>query len=55
LNILYFPRFGISFLSEKRNACKEKADLGVSPRDPGNAAPQYLACGSQLAARHIRP
>ena len=26
----------------------------ASPRDPANAAPQYLACGSRSAARHIR-
>ena len=26
----------------------------ASPRDPANAAPQYIACGSQQAARHIR-
>ena len=28
--------------------------LWATPRDPRNAAPQYLARGSQSAARHIR-
>ena len=27
----------------------------ASPRDPANAAPQYIGCSSQWAARHIRP
>ena len=31
------------------------AFLWAAPRDPGNAAPQYLARGSPLVARHIRP
>ena len=30
------------------------AFLWAAPRDPGNAAPQYLARGSPLVARHIR-
>ena len=33
-NDIDFPRFGISFLSEKRNACKEKADSGFHPETP---------------------
>lgn len=53
-NILYYPRFGIFFLFEKENACKRKAKQGESPRTPDNAAPRYIACGSQLVARHIR-
>ena len=53
-NILYYPRFGIFFLFEKENACKRKAKQGESPCTPGNAAPQYIARGSQLVARHIR-
>ena len=28
--------------------------LWATPRDPGNATPQYIARGSQLVARHIR-
>ena len=53
-NILYFPRFGIFFLFEKENACKRKAKQGESPCTPANAAPQYIARGSKLVARHIR-
>jgi len=53
-NILYYPRFGIFFLFEKENACKRKAKQGESPLYPRNAAPQYIACGSQSVARHIR-
>ena len=48
------PRFGIFFLFEKENACKRKAKQGESPCTPDNAAPRYIACGSQLVARHIR-
>ena len=53
--IYTFPRFGIFFLFEKENACKRKAKQGESPLYPRNAAPQYIARGSQLVARHIRP
>ena len=53
-NILYHPRFGIFFLFEKENACKRKAKQGESPCTPANAAPQYIARGSKLVARHIR-
>ena len=35
---MYFPRFGIYFLSEKRNACKEKADSGFHPETPQRRA-----------------
>ena len=34
LSDIHFPRFGISFLSEKRNACKERADSGFHPETP---------------------
>ncbi|MEE0050449.1 MAG: hypothetical protein UEX99_02865, partial [Acutalibacteraceae bacterium] len=51
--LLYSPRFGIFFLFEKENACKRKANEPF-PLDTRNAAPQYLACGSRSAARHIR-
>ena len=54
IKLLYSPRFGIFFLFEKENACKRKAKQGESPCTPDNAAPQYIACGSQLVARHIR-
>jgi len=40
-------------LFEKENACKRKANEPF-PLDTRNAAPQYLACGSQSVARHIR-
>ena len=33
---------------------KKKSKLRAAPRDPANATPQYLACESQLVARHIR-
>ncbi|MDY4623181.1 MAG: hypothetical protein SO436_01660 [Oscillospiraceae bacterium] len=53
IKLLYSPRFGIFFLFEKENACKRKANEPF-PLDTRNAAPQYLACGSQSVARHIR-
>ena len=53
IKLLYSPRFGIFFLFEKENACKRKAKEPF-PLDTRNAAPQYLACGSQSVARHIR-
>ena len=28
--------------------------VGCPPCTPDNAAPRYIACGSQLGARHIR-
>ena len=51
--MIYIPRFGIFFLFEKENACKRKANEPF-PLDTRNAAPQYIACGSQSVARHIR-
>ena len=56
LNEIFYlsQRFGIFFLFEKENACKRKAKQGESPCTPHNAAPQYIACGSQSVARHIR-
>ena len=53
IKLLYSPRFGIFFLFEKENACKRKANEPF-PLDTRNAAPQYIARGSQLVARHIR-
>jgi len=46
-----------SFYLKKKTPAKEKQTRGSTPRplDPGNAAPQYTACDSQSAARHIRP
>ena len=52
--VLYCQRFGIFFLFEKENACKRKANEPF-PLDTRNAAPQYIARGSQSVARHIRP
>ena len=54
IKLLYSPRFGIFFLFEKENACKRKANEPF-PLDTRNAAPQYIARGSQPVARHIRP
>ena len=54
IKLLYSPRFGIFFLFEKENACKRKANEPF-PLDTRNAAPQYIARGSQSVARHIRP
>ena len=53
IRLLYSPRFDIFFLFEKENACKRKANEPF-PLDTRNATPQYLACGSQSVARHIR-
>ena len=50
---MHFPRFGIFFLFEKENACKRKTNEPF-PLDTRNAAPQYIAHGSQSEARHIR-
>ena len=57
LNEIFYllQRFGIFFLFEKENACKRKAKQGESPLYPREAAPRYLARGSQSVARHIRP
>ena len=44
-----------SFYSKKKTPAKEKQNRGNPPLYPRNAAPQYTARGSQLAARHIRP
>ena len=38
----------------KRKRLQKKSKLRAAPRDPANAAPQYLARDSQLVARHIR-
>ena len=38
----------------KRKRLQKKSKLRATPRDPGNAAPQYIARGFQSVARHIR-
>ena len=44
-----------SFCLKKKTPAKEKQNRGNPPcTPPGNAVPQYIACGSQSAARHIR-
>ena len=53
IKLLYSPRFGIFFFFVLEHACKRKANEPF-PLDTRNAAPQYLACGSQSVARHIR-
>jgi len=44
-----------SFYLKKKTPAKEKQNRGNPPCIPRNAAPQYIACGSQSVARHIRP
>ena len=54
--MIYTPRVSaFSFYLKKKTPAKEKQNRGESPLYPANAAPQYLARGSQSAARHIRP
>ena len=48
------PAFRRFFSVWEKKRLQRKGRLGVSPRDPANAAPQYLVRGSQSAARHIR-
>jgi hypothetical protein len=43
-----------SFYLKKKTPAKEKQNRGNLPVPPRNAAPQYIACGSQSVARHIR-
>ena len=43
-----------SFYLKKKTPAKEKQNRGNPPCIPRNAAPQYIACGSQSVARHIR-
>ena len=43
-----------SFYLKKKTPAKEKQNRGNPPCTPANAAPQYLARGSQSVARHIR-
>ena len=43
-----------SFYLKKKTSAKEKQNRGNPPVPPRNAAPQYIACGSQSVARHIR-
>ena len=48
------PAFRHFFSVWEKKRLQRKGRLGVLPRDPANAAPQYLVRGSQSAARHIR-
>ena len=53
--IFYTSRVSaFSFYLKKKTPAKEKQNRGGFPLYPRNAAPQYLARGSQLVARHIR-
>ena len=52
--IFYTTRVSaFSFYLKKKTPAKEK-QTSRSRSTPANAAPQYLACGSRSAARHIR-
>ena len=48
------PAFRHFLFIWKRKRLQKKSKLRAAPRDLANAAPQHLACGSQLVARHIR-
>ena len=48
------PAFRHFLFIWKRKRLQKKSKLRAAPRDPANAAPQYLARDSQLVARHIR-
>ena len=53
--IFYTSRVSaFSFYLKKKAPAKEKQNRGIPPCTPANAAPQYIARGSQLVARHIR-
>ena len=48
------PAFQHFLFIQKSKRLQKKSKLRAAPRDLANAAPQHLACGSQLVARHIR-
>ena len=52
--IFYTTRVSAFSFYLKKKRLQRKGRLGVSPRDPVNATPPYIARGSQSAARHIR-
>ena len=55
IKLFTLPAFRHFFSVWEKKRLQRKGRLEVSPRAPRNAAPQYIARGSQSVARHIRP